>query len=87
MSSDFLIDESFTIVIPVSEKPLKIIHEAYKIEPTDNPMEFTLSKKTTVDEMATNMNMSVEELMDFLEHGENYLKENDIEQGTNSTNS
>ena len=66
--AEFLKDEIFTLVIPVNEKPLKIIHEAYKIEAsTDNPMEFTISRKTTVGGMAANMGMSVDEFMKLLE--------------------
>ena len=69
MSSDFIIDESFTIVVPVNEKPVKIIHEAYQTESsTDNPMEFILSRKTTVGAMAANMNMSAEEFLNWLEN-------------------
>lgn len=68
LHTEFLKEERFIIVIPVGEKPVKIIHEAYSIEAsTDNPMEFTLSKKTTVGEMASNMGMSVEEFVKFLE--------------------
>jgi len=62
-------NEHYTLVIPVNEKPVKIIHNAYEVNvSTDNPMEFTISRKTTVGEMAANMDMSVEEFMMWLKN-------------------
>lgn len=68
--SEFSKDEGFILVIPTNEKPVKIVHDTYKIvASTDNPMEYTLSRRTTVGEMAANMDMTVEEFMKWLDNG------------------
>lgn len=65
---EFLIDENFTLVKPANkDKFIKIVHDNYKIEATENPMEFILSKKTTIGALARSLNISVEELLDSLE--------------------
>ena len=58
---EFSEDERSIVVIPASnkDKPIKIVYENdYKIEPTDNPMEYVLTWKIQL-----NTNMSTEELI------------------------
>lgn len=67
MKNDFLKDENLTLVLPEIEKPLKIVYEdRYKIEATDNPMEFIFTMKTTIGEAASSMNMSIEEFLEWV---------------------
>ena len=54
-------DERFIVVVPAynKDKPIKIVYENdYKIEPTDNPMEYMLTWKTQL-----NTNMTTKELI------------------------
>lgn len=67
MNDEFLEDENFIIVIPTTSKPVKIIFEdSCRLEATENPMEFTLTKKATLGEMAAGMGMRVEELIELM---------------------
>lgn len=67
MNDEFLEDENYILVVPTTSKPVKIVFEdSCKLEATENPMEFTLTKKTTLGEMAAGMGMSVEELIELM---------------------
>lgn len=58
---EFSEDEHTIVVVPASskDKPIKIVYDNdYKIESTDNPMEYVLTWKTQL-----NTNMTTEELI------------------------
>lgn len=67
LDKEFLNDENCILVIPTTSKPVKIVFEdSCKVEATDNPMEFVLSKKISLKEMAANMGINVDELIELM---------------------